>query len=48
LLGDVVALQFPGAVLRATIQQQPQLALNLIEAMENRLQRLAKLVISIG
>ena len=48
LLGDVVALQFPGAILRAMIQQHPQLALNLIEALETRLQRLAKLVISIS
>jgi amino acid adenylation domain-containing protein/thioester reductase-like protein len=48
LLGDVVVLQFPGAVLRATIQQHPQLALNLLEVLETRLQRLARLVISIS
>jgi CRP-like cAMP-binding protein len=48
LLGDVVVLCFPGAAIRGTIQQHPQLALNLLEALETRLQRLAKLLISIS
>ncbi|MFZ2958257.1 MAG: amino acid adenylation domain-containing protein [Candidatus Ozemobacteraceae bacterium] len=48
VMGETVTLAFPGEALRALIRKNPQLAMSLLQAMNDKIRRLEKVLVSMG